>query len=289
MELGRARLTPAERQRRFHLGLCFYCDKEGHPQASRGVLVSHTPLTSTPSRSKRIQVQGMLRWSHDTLPVQVLIDSGADDSFIDYELVSQANIPTIALSEPQEVLALDGKQLARVTHRTEPISLTLSGNHHELIELFVISSPMSPVIVGLPWLKIHNPLVDWSTASIVNWSVFCHANCLRSAIPTSVSPLRAPRRRLIYQLSPVSIMTSSRYSVRTRHSHYHHIDLMIVLLIYFLALLYLLKSSITSPSQRKKPWRHTSRHDDILIFSKSVKEHVLHVRTVLQGLMERNL
>lgn len=154
--------------------------------------MSRISPNSTPPRSKRIQVQGMLRWSHDTLPVQVLIDSGADDSFIDYELVSQANIPTIALSEPQEVLALDGKQLARVTHRTEPISLTLSDNHHELIELFVISSPMSPVIVGLPWLKIHNPLVDWSTASIVNWSVFCHANCLRSAIPTSVPTSQSP-------------------------------------------------------------------------------------------------
>lgn len=134
----------------------------------------------------------MLRWSHNTLPIQVLIDSDADDSFIDNELVSQANIPTIALSEPKEVLALDGKQLALVTHCTEPISLTLSGNHHERIELYVISSPMSPVVVGLPWLEIHNPLIDWSTASIVNWSVFCHANCLRSAIPTSVSISESP-------------------------------------------------------------------------------------------------
>lgn len=45
---------------------------------------------------------------------------------------------------------------------------------------------MSPVVIGLPWLEIHNPHIDWSTASIVNWSVFCHANCLRSAIPTRV-------------------------------------------------------------------------------------------------------
>ena len=33
MQLGRARLTPAERQRRFHLDLCFYCGQEGHPLA----------------------------------------------------------------------------------------------------------------------------------------------------------------------------------------------------------------------------------------------------------------
>ena len=54
--------------------------------------MSHTSPTSTPPRSRRIQVQGMLRWSLDTLPVQVLIDSGAYDSFIDYELVSQPGL-----------------------------------------------------------------------------------------------------------------------------------------------------------------------------------------------------
>lgn len=50
----------------------------------------------------------MLRWSHDTLPIQVLVDSGAD-SFIDNELVSQANIPTVPLPEQKDVLALDGR------------------------------------------------------------------------------------------------------------------------------------------------------------------------------------
>ena len=150
MQLGRARLTPAETTFSPRLMLLLWpgrtppgqvssSAKRGGSSASRGALVSCISPNSTPPRSKRIQVQGMLRWSHDTLPIQVLIDPGADDSFIDYELVSQAYIPTIALSEPQEVLALDGKQLVRVTHQTEPISLTLSGKHHKLIELFVIS------------------------------------------------------------------------------------------------------------------------------------------------------
>lgn len=38
MQLGRARLTPAERQRRFRQGLCFYCGQEGHPLATCPVL-----------------------------------------------------------------------------------------------------------------------------------------------------------------------------------------------------------------------------------------------------------
>ena len=70
--------------------------------------MSHTSLTSTPFKRKRIQAQGMLRWSHDSLPIQVLIDSGADDNFIDDELAGQANIPTVALSKPKEVLAIEG-------------------------------------------------------------------------------------------------------------------------------------------------------------------------------------
>ena len=164
--------------------------------------MSRTYLTSTPSKIKRIQVQGILHWSHDTLPIQVLIDSGADGNFIDYELVSQANIPTIALSKPKEVLAIDGKLLYRVTHHTEPISLALSGNHHELIELYVISSPMSPVVIGLPWLEIHNPHIDWPTASIINWSVFCHANCLRSAIPPSVPSSPGPPEEIDLSVVP---------------------------------------------------------------------------------------
>ncbi len=129
--------------------------KRAGSSANKGALVSRTSLT--PTHSKHIQVQGMLRWSHDTLPIQVLVDSGADESFIDYELVGQANIPVVTLFEPKDVLALDGRQLARIAHQTEPISLTLSGNHHELIEPYVISSPMSPVVLGLPWLKTHNP------------------------------------------------------------------------------------------------------------------------------------
>lgn len=79
---------------------------------------------------------------------------------------------------------VDGKLLERVTRKTEPLKLVLSSNHHETIELYVISSPLNPVILGIPWLKKHNPQVNWATSTVRDWSPFCHAHCLRSAIPT---------------------------------------------------------------------------------------------------------
>ncbi len=135
------------------------------------------------SSSSRIQVQGMIHGLEHSVPVQVLVDSGADDNFIDGNFVTTHGIPTYKLSSPKEVHAVDGKLLEQITHKTEPLKLVLSSNHHEYVELYVISSPLNSVILGIPWLKLHNPHIDWSTATVRNWSLHCHAHCLHSALP----------------------------------------------------------------------------------------------------------
>lgn len=63
---------------------------------------------------------------------------------------------------------VDGKLLALVTRKTEPLRLILSSNHREHIELFVITTPLNSDILGIPWLKLYNPQIDWSTATIQN-------------------------------------------------------------------------------------------------------------------------
>lgn len=68
------------------------------------------------------------------------------------------------------------------------LTLTLSGNHHEPFQPLVLSSPLSPVVLGLPWLKLHNPDFDWSTSSVSSWSEHRHARCLRSAVPIGSLP-----------------------------------------------------------------------------------------------------
>uniref|UniRef100_A0A671X748 Gypsy retrotransposon integrase-like protein 1 n=1 Tax=Sparus aurata TaxID=8175 RepID=A0A671X748_SPAAU len=144
----------------------------------RGALVSRT--SSSPAR---VQVKGMLHQSQQTISVQALVDSGADDNFIDSNLVEQHGLLVTELEVPKEVLALDSRQLDIVTHKTEPLKLTLSGNHQEHIELYVIKSPLTPIVLGLPWLTKHNPHIDWTTSTIRSWSNLCHAHCLHSATP----------------------------------------------------------------------------------------------------------
>lgn len=123
-------------------------------------------------------------------PSTCFVDLGVDES-VDQNMVIQANIPCLPLPEPKEVLAIDGKFLVNVTHQNVPLTLTLSGNHRENFQPF-ISSPASPVVLDLPWLKRHNPNIDWSTASISIWSEYCHKNCLSSAVPPGPSMLQEP-------------------------------------------------------------------------------------------------
>ena len=90
---------------------------------------------------------------------------------------------------------LDGHSLGKITHRTVPLSLTLSGNHVETIQFLVFyTPPTTPLVLGRPWLDKHDPHVSWSTGRILGWSMACHANCLRSASspPSGAKPSLSP-------------------------------------------------------------------------------------------------
>lgn len=105
MQLGRTRLSPVERLRQRHLRLC-------------------------------LQLIGTVSWSQVSFPLEVFVDSGADDNFIDSCLVSQFNLSTESLPTAKDVVALDGRLVGRVTHHTAPLI------HHKSISLFIISSPL---------------------------------------------------------------------------------------------------------------------------------------------------
>ena len=126
-----------------------------------------------------------------SLPLKALVDSGSDENFIDTDLVTQSNIPLTPLPRPREVGALDGRHLARITNQTKPITLVASGNHRETIQFLVISSSHSPLVLGQPWLQLHNPL-DWRRGVVIGWSTHCHANCLNYASPSSPLPPSPP-------------------------------------------------------------------------------------------------
>ncbi len=99
--------------------------------------------------------------------MSALVDSGATSSFIDQTFVVQHNIPVIKKSTPVPVEVIDGRTIASgaITHETTPLELCI-GKHTEKIVLNIISTPHHPIILGLPWLEAHNPIIDWRSRTL---------------------------------------------------------------------------------------------------------------------------
>lgn len=101
--------------------------------AHAGMLAS--AVSACPS-SFRLVLPGTLLWASGSLPVSCLVNSGADDCFLDEALASQMGLLPVRLAEPRVVRDLDRRVLARSTHRSESVTLLVSGNHREHIQLY---------------------------------------------------------------------------------------------------------------------------------------------------------
>lgn len=114
-----------------------------------------------------------------SLPLLAPVHSGADESFLDGNLASQAGLVIEPFAFPLNATALDGRLLAQVTHQYSPLQLIHSGNHCEQICFRLTSSPHAPIILGQPWLKLHNPITTGPPARLPAGALFC----LQSAPP----------------------------------------------------------------------------------------------------------
>lgn len=148
-----------------------------------------------------LTLPGTLLWSHGSLPLSLLINSGADDNFLDEGLARQARIPIEGLATPRTILDLKGKPIAEVTHQTELLSLVISGNHREHISLYLIPSSAASAVLGSPWLARPNPQFNWVKGTLTGCSVACHLRCLHSAL--SPSPRGSPQQPELPDLSKV--------------------------------------------------------------------------------------
>uniref|UniRef100_A0A8C7YHL6 ribonuclease H n=1 Tax=Oryzias sinensis TaxID=183150 RepID=A0A8C7YHL6_9TELE len=193
MQIGVYRLSAEERIKRRDEGLCFYCGGQGHQVSqcpirlnSRTPLLKDRPRGNMPvvsSRNNFCYIPVKLCYQSKCSETHALVDSGAEQSLIDHALVSCLSLPIETLDSPINAAGLGGQNLSCITHRTKPMLLITSGNHHEYIRFYVTSSPQNPVVLGYSWLKFHNPQFDWAGQRVSNWSGFCLANCLQSAIP----------------------------------------------------------------------------------------------------------
>ncbi len=138
--------------------------KSQNPSVGKGLLTGGITLAKSSLAATLLSVR--LQWSSVTYDCQALIDSGAEGNFLDSDLAYR--LPVIALSQPIAVHALNGLSLPSITHSTGPVRLITSGNHIETIHFLLTDTPITPVVLGHPWLELHNPHLNWSQNSILS-------------------------------------------------------------------------------------------------------------------------
>ncbi|KAL0190864.1 hypothetical protein M9458_013562, partial [Cirrhinus mrigala] len=74
-----------------------------------------------------------------------------------------------------------------ITALTEDIMMQVGTQHSEILRFDVIHLPNHPLILGLPWLRKHDPHISWSKGEIQQWSSQSHNLCIpsESTIPVN--------------------------------------------------------------------------------------------------------
>jgi hypothetical protein len=108
-----------------------------------------------------------------TTPVKVngrrftaMVDSGATGNFMARALVEKEGYPTRKKPDAYNLVIVDENPLldgnGRVDKETKPLPIAIQ-QHHEELTFDIVGMATHDIVLGMPWLKQHNPEVDWNT------------------------------------------------------------------------------------------------------------------------------
>ena len=133
---------------------------------SRDDHVGSTLVDSDAYRIASVSVPGQLVKLEGTVDKHraiVMVDSGSTGDFISEKLVQSCKLYKRKYESPKPVWLADGKEHIIESYVDSTIKL---GDLIERVELAVIPLVGYDVILGIPWLTRHNPVIDWSTSTV---------------------------------------------------------------------------------------------------------------------------
>jgi hypothetical protein len=98
-----------------------------------------------------------------------MIDSGASGNFMTPKYVRRYGLPTQRKRHPYKLGVVDGTLISQnngtVDRETRPLRMIRKG-HEEWIQFDIVSIGHHDIILGIPWLRKHNPSINWKTDSV---------------------------------------------------------------------------------------------------------------------------
>ncbi|KFY82312.1 hypothetical protein V498_08626 [Pseudogymnoascus sp. VKM F-4517 (FW-2822)] len=152
---------PLRKNRRvFKLGVL-----DGRPPASDKKRPSTKQLCATEGGT-HLYVIARIQKQH----LRVMIDSGATGNFMTKKVANERGFGTQLKANPCLLLVVDREPISTnggmVTHETVPLVMTMLHGHKETIQFDIVHMDNHACILGVPWLKKHNPRIDWKDETV---------------------------------------------------------------------------------------------------------------------------
>jgi hypothetical protein len=102
---------------------------------------------------------------------RTLIDSGATGNFINQKYAEEIGIATFNLENPMTLKGANNSEssLRKYTNITLGMQDNSQQYHEEKIQCYIGKIGTHDILLGMPWLRKHNPEIDW-----VNYKIYLH-------------------------------------------------------------------------------------------------------------------
>jgi len=127
---------------------------------------------------KHLVVLWNISFGNRTVATHALIDCGATGiAFVDEDFARHHQLPLTPLRYPRSLEVIDGCPISSgdITHVAN-IHLSIL-EHQESLPMFITKLGHYPIVLGIPWLELHDVAIRFSSHILTFGSQYCASHC----------------------------------------------------------------------------------------------------------------
>jgi hypothetical protein len=153
--------------------------------------VNGIPVEEENQRSNLMILPAILENQEGKISTYAMVDTGAEGKgFIDEEWALDHCLKLCPLQRSIALEVFDGREAesGRVTHYVE-MSLRIHDHYQARMRFYVTRLAHYPIVLGMPWLKEHDPFTRYAANTIMFNSEYCYNHCNTPSRPTKLRAL----------------------------------------------------------------------------------------------------
>ena len=164
--------------------------------------VSKVEVLEGSMEGKHLVITCSLTVNNQEIPAHALIDCGATGiAFMDQDFARHHQIPLQELKEKKQVEVIDGRPIesGHITHIAK-VGMQIQ-KHKEQLPMFITKLGHYPIVLGIPWLRLHDVAVRFASNTVTFSSKYCVTYCYD--VPVMVQGVTEEPPELIYQVKDI--------------------------------------------------------------------------------------